>query len=81
MPLRLPYTTLDHKRRYYRLSRYIAKNAAHVVTVSENSKRDIVNLLGNPIKRTRQFNDNGDVYTRQIQYLERVYSLGVRFRF
>ncbi|PXA89769.1 TonB-dependent receptor, partial [Nostoc sp. 3335mG] len=42
---------------------------------------DIVNLLGNPIKRTRQFNDNGDVYTRQIQYLERVYSLGVRFRF
>ncbi|KQM94460.1 hypothetical protein ASE70_11785 [Sphingomonas sp. Leaf22] len=42
---------------------------------------DIVNLLGNPIKRTRQFNDAGDVYTRQIQYLERVYSLGVRFRF
>lgn len=42
---------------------------------------DIVNLLGNPIKRTRQFNDAGDVYTRQVQYLERVYSLGVRFRF
>lgn len=42
---------------------------------------DIVNLLGNPIKRTREFNDAGDVYSRQVIYLERVYSLGVRFRF
>ena len=42
---------------------------------------DIVNLLGNPIKRTREFNDAGDTYTRQVLYLERVYSLGLRFRF
>jgi TonB-dependent receptor len=42
---------------------------------------DIVNLLGNPIKRTREFNDAGDSYTRQVLYLERVYSLGLRFRF
>ncbi|MFZ3484089.1 TonB-dependent receptor [Sphingomonas sp. 3-13AW] len=42
---------------------------------------DIVNLLGNPIKRTRQFNDAGDSYTRQVFYLERSYSLGLRFRF
>jgi peptide methionine sulfoxide reductase MsrA len=40
-----------------------------------------VNLLGNPIKRTRQFNDAGDIYTRQVFYLERSYSLGLRFRF
>lgn len=42
---------------------------------------DIVNLLGNPLQRERQFNDAGDTYDRQIIYLERTYSLGVRFRF
>jgi TonB-dependent receptor len=42
---------------------------------------DISNLLGNPIKRTREFNDAGDAYTRQVFYIERVYSLGLRFRF
>jgi TonB-dependent receptor len=42
---------------------------------------DIVNLLGNPLKRGRVFNDAGDEFARQVVYLERVYSLGVRFRF
>lgn len=42
---------------------------------------DIINLLGNPLQRDRQYNDEGDVFDRQIIYLERVYSLGVRFRF
>ncbi len=42
---------------------------------------DIVNLLGNPIRRYRDFNDAGDQFARQIFYLERTYSLGVRFRF
>ena len=42
---------------------------------------DIVNLLGNPLRRYRDFNDAGDEYARQIIYLERTYSLGVRFRF
>ena len=41
---------------------------------------DIVNLLGNPLQRYRQY-DTGDSYTRQVIYLERAYSLGVRFRF
>ncbi|HWU94630.1 MAG TPA: TonB-dependent receptor [Sphingomonas sp.] len=41
---------------------------------------DVVNILGNPLQRYRQFN-TGDSYTRQILYLERTYSLGVRFRF
>lgn len=41
---------------------------------------DIVNILGNPLQRYRQY-DNGDSYTRQVLYLERSYSLGVRFRF
>ncbi len=42
---------------------------------------DIVNLLGNPLRRYRRFNTAGDEYARQIIYLERTYSLGVRFRF
>lgn len=42
---------------------------------------DIVNLLGNPLRRTREYSETGDAYTRQVLYLERAYSLGVRFRF
>ena len=45
VPLRLPYTTLDKKRRYLKLVRAIAERAAHIVTVSEASRRDIINLL------------------------------------
>lgn len=46
VPLRLPYTTLDHKRRYLQLLQRLDKTAAHFVTVSENSKRDLVDLVG-----------------------------------
>ncbi len=46
VPLRLPYTTLDHKRRYLKLLRQLDKRADHFVTVSENSKRDLVELVG-----------------------------------
>ena len=51
VPLRLPYTTLDNKRRYFRLNRMLARNADHIVTVSEASKRDIMSLLGLPEER------------------------------
>jgi glycosyltransferase involved in cell wall biosynthesis len=51
VPLRLPYTTLDNKRRYYRLNRRLGREADHIVTVSEASKRDIVSLLGVPEER------------------------------
>jgi glycosyltransferase involved in cell wall biosynthesis len=46
VPLRLPYATLDNKRQTYRLLRKIAAEADHIVTVSENSKQDIIRLLG-----------------------------------
>ncbi len=46
VPLRLPYTTLDNKRRYWRLNRMLTRKADHIVTVSEASRRDIINLLG-----------------------------------
>lgn len=46
VPLRLPYTTLDNKRRYLRLCQRIAQKSDHIVTVSEASRRDIIELLG-----------------------------------
>jgi glycosyltransferase involved in cell wall biosynthesis len=51
VPLRLPYTTLDNKRYYFALSRLLARSADHIVTVSETSRRDIINLLGVPPER------------------------------
>ncbi|MFC7474403.1 glycosyltransferase family 4 protein [Dankookia sp. GCM10030260] len=51
VPLRLPYTTLDNKRRYFRLNRMLGRRADHIVTVSEASRRDIISLLGVPEER------------------------------
>ncbi|MFC7691700.1 glycosyltransferase family 4 protein [Paeniroseomonas aquatica] len=51
VPLRLPYTTLDNKRRYFRLNRRLGQRADHIVTVSEASRRDIISLLGVPEER------------------------------
>jgi glycosyltransferase involved in cell wall biosynthesis len=45
VPLRLPHTTTDHKRRYLKLMQAIAKRADHIVTVSEASQKDIVDIL------------------------------------
>jgi len=46
VPLRLPYTTLDNKKNYHALIRTIGRQADHVVTVSECSKRDLVEIAG-----------------------------------
>ncbi|HEX3885327.1 MAG TPA: glycosyltransferase family 1 protein [Stellaceae bacterium] len=46
IPLRLPDTTLDSKRAMYRLLSKVAATADHIVTVSEHSRRDIIELLG-----------------------------------
>lgn len=46
VPLRLPFTTLDRKKGYLSMLRWIARTADHVVTVSEASRRDIIDLLG-----------------------------------
>src|SRR6516165_4552694 len=46
VPLRLPFATQDNKRQLFRLLKKIARDADHIVTVSENSKRDIIELLG-----------------------------------
>ncbi|MCE2918366.1 MAG: glycosyltransferase family 4 protein [Roseomonas sp.] len=51
VPLRLPYTTLDNKRHYFRLIQRLTEKADHLVTVSESSKRDIMSLFGVPEER------------------------------
>ena len=51
VPLRLPFTTLDNKRQTYRMLRKIGGEADHIVTVSEHSRRDIIELLGVDEKR------------------------------
>lgn len=48
VPLRLPYTTLDRKAVYLKLVSLLIKHADHIVTVSETSKKDIINILGVP---------------------------------
>jgi len=45
VPLRLPFTTLDNKRKFLQLCHEIARRADQIVTVSECSKRDLVELL------------------------------------
>jgi glycosyltransferase involved in cell wall biosynthesis len=61
VPLRLPYTTLDQNRRYYRLCRMLARNADHLVTVSECSRRDIVGLLGADESKVTNTYQNVDI--------------------
>jgi glycosyltransferase involved in cell wall biosynthesis len=51
VPLRLPFTTLDNKRWMFSLLKKITAQADHIVTVSENTKRDIIKLLGVDEKR------------------------------
>lgn len=51
VPLRLPFTTLDNKKMYKRMIQGVLKRADHIVTVSEASKRDIVELFDYPEER------------------------------
>jgi glycosyltransferase involved in cell wall biosynthesis len=45
VPLKLPYATLDRKMRYWRVLKAIVDSADHIITVSEQSRRDIVGML------------------------------------
>ena len=64
VPLRLPYTTLDNKRYYYRLIKSCLETSAHICTVSERSKADIIDLFGTHpqhISNTYQAVDTSDM--------------------
>lgn len=54
VPIRLPFATLDNKRKFLRLTRRLARRADLIVTVSEASRQDILKLL--PIDERRVVN-------------------------
>ncbi|MFS0772745.1 glycosyltransferase family 4 protein [Sphingomonas sp. 1P08PE] len=64
VPLRLPYTTLDNKRRYLALIRTLARTADHLVTVSECSRRDIIDITGIAPERVTNTYQSVDIPVR-----------------
>lgn len=61
VPLRLPHTTLDRKDRYLALMRHLAREADHLVTVSEASRADILELLDVASERVTDTGQSVDV--------------------
>ena len=51
IPLRFPYFTIGNGDRAFQMHEKIARDADHIITVSEASKRDIVELLHVPEER------------------------------
>jgi glycosyltransferase involved in cell wall biosynthesis len=48
VPLRLPHTTLDNKRGFYGLCQALIAKGDRIITVSEQSRADIIRMLGAP---------------------------------
>ncbi len=68
VPLKLPHTTLTHTRNYRRMIGALLATADHIVTVSEQSKRDICELFDYPedkVTNTYQTVRFPEAYTRQ----------------
>jgi glycosyltransferase involved in cell wall biosynthesis len=56
VPLRLPHTSLEDKRYYHNLIKACIDTAAHIVTVSDASKRDIIDLFNpDPARLTNSY--------------------------
>ncbi|AUX70463.1 hypothetical protein CHX26_14010 [Porphyrobacter sp. HT-58-2] len=61
VPLRLPYTTADRKKTYLALCQRIAREADHILTVSEHSRADIIRILGVEEKRVTNLYQSTDI--------------------
>jgi glycosyltransferase involved in cell wall biosynthesis len=61
VPLRLPFATLDNKRRFHSLVRRITGGADHVVTVSETVRREVISLFGIEEKRITATGQSAEV--------------------
>lgn len=70
VPLRLPYTTLDHKGRYLRLTQKLVRAADHIVTVSETSKQDIIDLLGCPPEKITNTYQSAEIPQKYLDRTE-----------
>lgn len=51
VPLRLPQTTLDNKKYFLDMVRYLGRTADRIVTVSEASKSDLIKFCGVPAEK------------------------------
>lgn len=51
VPLRLPHSTLDNKKYFYKVIKNIAREADHIVTVSEFTRRDVLEFFDIPEDR------------------------------
>lgn len=51
VPLKLPYTTLDRKKNYYKLLQLCLKEADHICTVSEASRLDVMERFQFPAEK------------------------------
>lgn len=61
VPLRLPYTTADRKKTYLALTQRIAREADHILTVSEHSRADIIRILGVEESRVTNLYQSTDI--------------------
>lgn len=48
IPLRMPWVALDEKAGWRACAEAVARDSAHIVTVSEHARRDLISLLGIP---------------------------------
>lgn len=46
VPLRLPYSTLDDKKFFLNMVRYLGRTADKIITVSESSRNDLIKICG-----------------------------------
>lgn len=64
IPLKVPFTTLDLKEHFYKLFKWAAETSDLILSVSEHTKRDIMEIYGIPeekIKVTYQSYKGGDI--------------------
>jgi glycosyltransferase involved in cell wall biosynthesis len=66
VPLRLPYTTADRKKTYLALCQRIAREADHILTVSDHSRADIIRILGVEESRVTNLYQSTDI-ARQVE--------------
>ncbi len=89
IPLRLPYTTLDDKDFFYRLVKKAIKTSDLIITVSENTRKDLIEIYNCPqekieityqpiaIDRSSQQEDRLGIYLRKYNLKYQQYILFV----
>lgn len=53
IPLKIPFTTLDFKKYFYYLFKQAAESADLILSVSEHTKKDIMNIYGIPADKIK----------------------------